>query len=377
MPSTKTIPHTFLVHMILVTAVSGALIGCLWTVQEYRRFTEEASAMRRDYMAARKRQMGQVVNRAVEWIQYKRHEAEERMRQSIKERAYEACAVASHIHEHCRGTKTLEEIHSLTHEALHSVRFNNGRGYYFAIGLDGVQHICPEEPEREGKNALTLANFYGADVTRAMLNLARTKGGGFLEHAWAKPGHQGTDHHKLSYVKHFEPFGWVIGTGEYTNDVEEKLQNEVLEWVQSIRFRNDGYVFVGQWDGYALAGPATGKNMIDVTDPNGVAIVRELIEQAKSGGGFVSYVMPRLETQRPAPKISYARGIPEWEWYVGTGLYVDDIEDAVAAFRHGRQAELWWNTVGICIVLGLLWLASYVCVHGANASANDTPTLPL
>lgn len=76
--------------------------------------------------------------------------------------------------------------------------------------------------------------------------------------------------------------------------------------------------------------------MLGVTDVNGVHIVQELIKLAKSGHGFLRYVMPKLKGMKPDPKLSYVQGIKDWEWYVGAGIYIDDIEKAVEA----KQAEM-------------------------------------
>lgn len=99
--------------------------------------------------------------------------------------------------------------------------------------------------------------------------------------------------------------------------------------------------------------------MIETTDPNGVKVVQELIERAKGGGGFVTYVMPKIEGERPAPKISYAKGVKEWQWYIGTGLYLDDIEDEVAKLHKAQVDQLWRNVLKICVTLALLWIGCY------------------
>ena len=45
---------------------------------------------------------------------------------------------------------------------------------------------------------------------------------------------------------------------------------------------------------------------------------------AKMGGGFLEYVMPKMDGKRQAPKLAYVEGIPEWKWYVGAGVYIDE-----------------------------------------------------
>ena len=65
----------------------------------------------------------------------------------------------------------------------------------------------------------------------------------------------------------------VIASSQYTDDLINQIKNEVLARIETIHFGDEGYIFAGQWDGLSLSGPAKGRNMIDVTDVNGVKIV--------------------------------------------------------------------------------------------------------
>ena len=83
-------------------------------------------------------------------------------------------------------------------------------------------------------------------------------------------------------------------------------------------------------------------------------VIAELIELAKKGGGFLDYHWPRPGSAQPIAKISYATGFEPWQWMVGTGDYVDDI-DAVfwaEALRLGLVAAglLLVVSIGILVV---------------------------
>ena len=80
--------------------------------------------------------------------------------------------------------------------------------------------------------------------------------------------------------------------------------------------------------------------MIDITDVNGVKIVRELIKAAKSGGGYVSYVMPKLNSDVTFNKLSYTMKIPGWGWYVGAGVNVEKIETIINQKKAALQKRV-------------------------------------
>jgi methyl-accepting chemotaxis protein len=115
----------------------------------------------------------------------------------------------------------------------------------------------------------------------------------------------------------------------------EAAQDQVREIVHKIRYGNGDYFFAYDLTGVAKiqAGkPETvGKNLIDLTDPDGVKLVARLIDAAKAGGGFVNYRFGRAGSNEPLPKVSYGGLAKEWGWMVGTGVYIDDVD---AEFRH-------------------------------------------
>ena len=355
----KTLSRILLANMLLVSTLACVLIGSLWIAQEILAFNADVAAMGERLLADRKARMQQEVDAAAAYLEFMRGQTEERTRRIIRERTLEAHRLATHLYDRYKNELAPAELQDMVREALRPIRFLDGRGYYFATRLDGVEMLCAACQQLEQKNLLDLRDTRGAPVIRDMVDLVTKDGEGFYRYTWSKPGAPGKEHAKLAYVKHFAPFDWLIGTGEYLEDTEGDLQREALDWIRRIRYDGDAYVFAGDWSGVALSGPGTGKNMLAVSDPNGVMIVQELIRLAQQGSGFVNYLMPKIDGQRPAPKISYARGLPMWKWYIGTGVYIDDIENLVAEARQRARNDLLWNIAKICGILFLLWLAAY------------------
>ena len=121
---------------------------------------------------------------------------------------------------------------------------------------------------------------------------------------------------------------------------DEDAREQARAILRSIAYGDDGYIFVYDRDGNRLVyapDPATeGSNQLAVTDPDGVAVVRELIEVAREGGGFVNYSWRQPSSDVSSPKLSYAASIAPWGWVVGTGVYLNEIEGLLRA----RAAEI-------------------------------------
>jgi len=118
----------------------------------------------------------------------------------------------------------------------------------------------------------------------------------------------------------------------------------IRKMVDPIRYETDssGYFFVYE-NTTNVALPtkkeAQGKDLGDSRDKNGVYFVRELMEKAKAGGGFVEYVFPK-PGQGDQPKLAYATMIPGTDIWIGTGVYVDNVDREKARIRSDSEERI-------------------------------------
>jgi two-component system cell cycle sensor histidine kinase/response regulator CckA len=354
------ITTAFMVSMLAVSLLATTLLAAFWVGSEYRHFSNVTQEMEAQYNQSRKGLLRAEVARVIDYLAYEKAQAEGRLMADIKSRVDEAYALADSTYRRYRDRMPVDALKRMVMENLRSIRFNDGRGYFFATDLDGVELLFADHPELEGQNLLDMQDSEGRYVIRDMIALVKEKTEGYYRYNWTMPHTAGQSHPKIAYVKHFEPFNCFIGTGEYLEAVENDIKAEVIGRIEEIRFGRDGYIFVGTYDGVSLTKPAKGRNMWDVQDENGVKIVQELIAQARSGGGFVNYVMPKFEGLPSAPKLSYADRFEAWQWYVGAGIYIDEINAAIEEKRaelkrHIRQqlGVITGTSIGV-IILTLL-----------------------
>ncbi len=353
MPTHKKIKFSTLCSVLItsVSLLSIIMVGTMWIYYEYALYANEAAQYEQEFIQKKKDTLRNEVNRTLDYIRFKRAHAEDRLMADVKSRVLEAYSLAERIYDARKGLVPLDEIQQEVKEVLRHIRFNQSRGYYFAVRPDGVIELSADDPALEGKNIKDIQGVRGRDVFRRMAALSRSAGEGFHTYTWSKPGSQGNDFRKSIFVKYFEPFNWLIGTGEYLDEIEKEIQDEVIERIENIQFAADGYIFAGKLDGVSVAGPMKGRNMLDVTDQNGIKIVRELIKVAQLGGGFVEYVMPGFNGVKNAPKLSYATIIEDWEWYIGGGMYIGDVYDTLHVEKRKLQERIRGYLVNIFAVL--------------------------
>lgn len=89
--------------------------------------------------------------------------------------------------------------------------------------------------------------------------------------------------------------------------------------------RKDLYVFAYTMEGVNVGHGANerlvGKNLIDMRDPNGKPLIRDLRDTAAAGGGWVEYEWPHPQTRRIEPKASYVRQMLNFDGFLGVGVY--------------------------------------------------------
>lgn len=118
----------------------------------------------------------------------------------------------------------------------------------------------------------------------------------------------------------------AVSSAETEAEAREILRRHVAD----IRFEEDqsGYYFVYEDTTVVTVPPSPdlrGQDLSDTSDRNGVFYVRELAEAAAAGGGFVEYVFEK-PGEGLQPKVSYAELIPGTDFWVGTGVYADNVE---------------------------------------------------
>lgn len=357
------------ISTFLLSGVLLLVLGYLWFQAEKQSMVKGYQTFQKEYTASQKALIRNEVQNAIDFITYSKSLTEKRVREEIRSRVYEAHAVASHIYDQRKESLPKSEIIDLVRESLRPIRFNDGRGYYFMTRLDGGEILFTDRPELEGINILSMQDTKEKWVIKDMIAIVRNKGEGFYSYTWTKPRHKGRDFRKIAFVKYFEPFDCFIGTGEYIDDTEATIRQEVVDRIQAIRFGEDGYVFILKSDGTMVShiNPSLiGENLMEFKDPEGFKVVEGIIREAQNpGGGYIRYLWNKPSLDREVAKISYARRFPEWNWIIGAGIYLDDLESALTAakIRLDERATSEFKLMGMLffvLLLVLLSLALYL-----------------
>lgn len=125
---------------------------------------------------------------------------------------------------------------------------------------------------------------------------------------------------------------------------DEATRDEAMRTLARLDFGTDGYFFLYDMRGRNLMHPRqpelVGRDLWDLTDAGGQPTIQKLVAAAQNGGGFVRYMWDKPSTHQSVPKLGYVEPIPKWGWMVGTGLYLDDIEQTLRQIDQRAQTNI-------------------------------------
>lgn len=335
---------------------SVCLVGSLWIYQEYDKFNKEIVELKNDYMDSQKSLIREQVERVLFYIDFNIAHFEQELKETMQSRVYEASAIANNLYQSYRGKKSDEEIKEMIKEAIRPLVFNEGRGYYFIYDMQGNNVLLPFSPQLEGQNLWDHQDSKGKYTIREASRMVQEDGEGFQRWFWYKPEEPEIMYEKIGFHKYFEPFDWWIGTGDYLVDFQQDIKTRILAWVNEIRYGEDGYIFIYDFEGTIKAHflkEALNTNIKDANDDYGVYVVEELIKNSQQAeGGFFNYEGKiRPTTGLRGQKIAYSKAVKDWRWAVSAGVYVDEINDIIDLKRDNLAAKVRSDILSILIIL--------------------------
>lgn len=247
-------------------------------------------------------------------------------------------------------------------------------GYFWINDLHPTMVMHPIKPELDGKDLSAFKDPKGKLLFNEFVRVAKNQGKGFVDYLWPKPGFE-EPQPKISYVFLFEPFGWVVGTGEYLENVTQELQKEAIQTISAMRLGKDqsNVFWINDLNTKMVIDPLhtelTGKDLSSAVDAKGNHHFSEFVKMAKTQKhGYVEYYEEHPKNKEIQPKISYVTVFEPWGWVIGTSLFTHDIEEEVTGIRefthHNISETIMRFLVAIGIILvTLIFIQAFVIQH--------------
>jgi len=136
-------------------------------------------------------------------------------------------------------------------------------------------------------------------------------------------------------------FFWTYGN-KAPDDAEAK--DRVTQILAAMIYGDEGFYFVYDYDGTMIVSPRQteliGQDLSGQRDSSGTPITDALIDTARSGAGYHTFMWPKPSTGEEALMVAYVTGLGSWQWAMGTGVFIDDVLQTVAAARADVEARI-------------------------------------
>jgi len=138
-----------------------------------------------------------------------------------------------------------------------------------------------------------------------------------------------------------------------------EAQRQAKQAIKHLRYQEQDYFWINDMEPKMIMHPMKteldGRHVSNLKDPNGKRLFVAMVDVCRNAdGGFVDYYWPKPGKTQPVPKISYVKLYPDWDWIVGSGIYIDDVEEEVA--------ELFYTIVivSVLIAIGAVLLSCFM-----------------
>jgi methyl-accepting chemotaxis protein len=245
-----------------------------------------------------------------------------------------------------------QEMKSRLKNIISSARYGKN-SYFWAHDLDGHMVTHPIKPSLNGKQMIETKDTNGVYLFKKMNSVANSQGEGLVSYQWTKPDTKKAED-KISYVKLFKPYGWVIGTGVYTKDIKAQVMAKSFDIIKQTKYSEDGYFWILDTDGNMLMhkeDSLIGKSFQDITQIKDGTKVDSMLSQAKANTeAFIEYTWKKDIDSKECKKLSHVRYFKDWNIIIGTGCYLDDLAKEVECMKKESQENIFDVALSLSLI---------------------------
>ncbi|MFA8341341.1 MAG: cache domain-containing protein [Rhodothermaceae bacterium] len=242
------------------------------------------------------------------------------------------------------GQISLKQAKTNAKNDLKKLRYGNGSGYFW-INDTGypipkmIMHPTENDLDEKILDSPEYNRVIGSNenLFKAFVETCREKGEGFIKYLWTKPTKDGLTEQqpKLSFVKEFKPWTWIIGTGIYIDDIEAEVNNrfqsvltEIDETLRNIQLGQNGYLFIFTGKREILIHPDLEKAVKD-SSYSAQIILKEMMKVAHSDNKIYDYkwTLPTNSDTRLFRKRAFIEHYEPLDWYIVSSVYYNEIEN--------------------------------------------------
>jgi diguanylate cyclase (GGDEF)-like protein len=375
----ENIAATSFIYAIAMVLLLTFTTGGLLIAKKFYALNNDLITLERDIINQLRGQLHSDVAQQVDRIDSLRRSMGKRLEQQLVTNVSEVQIMAENIYDSLLGKLGKNEIAATIKEAIRPIRFHEKAGYFFIISVTGDIVLYPASSNIEGKNFFTDETGTNPEVARNLIRLAQQNQKGMYRYDWIKPG--GDDeklYRKVSCVSYFKPLKWIVGTGEYYDNLDALAREIITKDLEtSFSVKSNDYFFL--YEIHNLSGgddfatmlvnnnrpDLVGKKLSDTfADIHGKQFRKEFLQGIREKGEAESvYWYKKPNGSDIGRKMSYYKYYPDWNWVVARGVYLDRLDAIIVAKKEELRTKVTEDIVLLCCIFFVAVIGALVVAY--------------
>ncbi|MCK9474523.1 MAG: cache domain-containing protein [Candidatus Muirbacterium halophilum] len=325
----KSFINKFFIYNILLFIVGTAVLSYFLTYNQYIGFDKEINQTKENFISDNKVYIKNNVENIIDYIYYKKNQKEEISRKKVRGHIYNLNSIIKTLDEKFQN-KSLDEKRDFIIPFLRSYSFNDNKGYVFGIETNGNIIFNRNNTEFEGKNINNISDINVKKVFKSILDSLENTNESIVSYIWENPSNQNKNSKKFTYSKYIEELDLILCCGDYYEDIVKELKEETITRIKNTRLLEDEDFMIFDENNKIILHKKShieGFSLLNIYGINGNAFFESLKNSKNIQNGIFTEenFSLNLLTNKITPRMIYIKKIPDWDWYISTGIFYDKL----------------------------------------------------
>ncbi|CAG36675.1 cache domain-containing protein [Desulfotalea psychrophila] len=344
--------------------------GTYWVIDECKKYAGVLAFTEEEYLRQSRHALQNTTEGILASIQRQESLVEQEVKKEVQEQVQEAYTLTSHFYNMYNETIPKKKLQQMISEALRPMRWDMGRGYFFITDTRANTFVLQAgSPEMENMPV-------EKTLLSAFKEITNGQGAGFFSYLAEKPNSSDGKYSKISFIKKFSPYNWIIGTGVYLDQFARHGQKKTLAIMEGSRFGDGGYFLCFDGEGRTVIDfdkLRTGRSISSLKDIDGNSYGLELQKIGATGlrSGFLIYKMPD-HFGNPVQRLSYVANYQPWNWTIVASVELSAMQEALNIAEDRHKDALIHGIVFYCLTVFLtIILVFFIARHYSIKIRNE------
>ena len=346
--------------MIVLGLFAISIVLMLWLIYIFNNYQKDVYDLKANHVREQKRVVSNSVKQLIEHISQKVDRLHLQLQNDLKNDVSNSYNIAYSIYDQNKDKLSKKEIINNIKETLRDVRYGNNNRYIIINSLEGRNILCSARPYMEGRFLFKIKDIDGESSVKKQINFVKNNKEGILKTYWRDFDESGNElkRLKLFYLKVIPELNLYIAIGKYLDDFEKEIQKELIYTISKLRYGKFGYFWINTFYPKMIMHPTVpslnGEDLSIYRDPNGNDLFNKMVAVCKEKGeGFVSYNWPKPGEMKIKPKLSFVKAYKKWNWIIGSGIYLDEVEKSIAQKEEELKSDIAY-IIGFSLLFNLI-----------------------